>query len=578
MPTVPTLVGSAMGRLAGLSVTVNYPLGTTTGDFLLAFVHGADFDSTAAGTTSMTTISGWSTQSATSAQRQQGNDTSGILYRFSGGETSATFEITRPTTGTGDLPGIQVALLVFRGVDTANPINAAGHAGNNGINQGTVIAPALTTTVDACALAAFAAAVGTRTVTWSPSSYVEEFDSAAVIGDNSGALSAVTNSQATAGATSSASAVYSAFVTKTHAWQVAIAPQTNVSLSASDTTGTTADTAKVTADPKPTGDTGTGTEADIQRIALKRDPDTATATDTEKVTALVQPTGDTGSAAPETEKVTALIRPDSDTAMATETAVARFTARGDDAIMAVDTEKLTADTDLTETIGSTDTEKVTADIRPTGETITLVGEDARATYSAKGDDTAQADDTATSVGSRALQADTAAGTETHKVTATAPPATDTASATESASTDSEATASDASSPAAETQRLTIRVSDTATATDSARVQAVWTVTDTGTASDDAGIWLSPDGDTGSGTDSSFKSISGILDTPRLLTVPKDVRQFVVEKEVRRVMVAYDLRRIAIGKDLAPRSKMPHKDSRTLGIPAEERIFIAEREE
>lgn len=578
MPTAPSMIGFSAnsaggGVVSSLSVTVNYPTGTTSGDLVLAFAYAGDFDGIPGGTVSAITATGWTAPKSEEVIR---NRAAQVMYRIASGETSGTFTMNR-STSVSDQAGIQVVLVTYRGFDASNPINVVASAQGSGGFQSSLAAPRPTTTAADCAIVWFCGIADTATsgITWSAGT--EQYDDGYDYGDRNSEISMATSTQASAGQTVANTATLSS-AEDSSVWTVAIAPQTNLALSASDTTGTTADTAKVTADPKPTGDAASGTEAAVQRIALKRDPDTATATETEKVTALVQPTGDTGSAAPETEKVTALIRPDSDTATATETAVARFTARGDDAITAVDTEKLTADADLTETIGSTDTEKVAADIRPTGETITLVGEDARATYSAKGDDTAQADDTATSVGSRALQADTAAGTETHKVTATAPPATDTASATESASTDSEATASDASSPAAETQRLTIRVSDTATATDSARVQAVWTVTDTSTASDAAGIWLNPDGDTGSGTDSSFKSISGILDTPRLLTVPKDVRRFVVEKEVRRVMVAYDLRRIAIGKDLAPRSKMPHKDSRTLGILAEERIFIAEREE
>ena len=288
-------------------------------------------------------------------------------------------------------------------------------------------------------------------------------------------------------------------------------------------TGSSTESQTVTALVKPTGDTGTGTEAATQAISTRpTQADTGTGTETQTVTALVQPTGDTGQFT-ESQTVTALVQPTGDTGTATETAKAINTAIGDDAGQFAESISPLA-------------------VKPT-------------------------------------QADAVTGTDTAKVTATAPTAADGFSWSETGQGGSVVLDGDAAGPTTETARLTIRPaqSDTGKGTDVAVFSARVFGTDAGLGTDTSTVDVQADADTGTGTDNAYKSISGVLDVPRLLTVSQEDRRHVVEKESRTRTIHADGRRAAFGKDLDPRGALAHRDGRTVGVKQEIRWYTVRRE-
>ncbi|MBM4569317.1 hypothetical protein GS489_02050 [Rhodococcus hoagii] len=516
-PAPPQLVGvsSAFASSASTTVSCTYPAASASGDLLVMF---AGYQRTTTGAMTIATPAGWNR--IDEDIRPVGSSTNYMaavtFWRIRDAETSVSVVASTSASTYGT-----VQIHAYRGaINPSAPIEASAITFLDTTGSGARTFPAVSTTARDCAISYFISIEKTLsgTLTFGGAGPIEGSNPFERIDGYCSAgdliFGSATALQTNPGSTGTVTVTPSAGSNESQLAVVAIRSQYNQNLADSDASGSATETASTTALVKPS-DTGTGTETATQAVRIPTD--TGTGTESQSTTALATP-ADTGSGT-ESQSTTALVKP-SDTGTGTETAV------------------------VSNTVLASDTGSGTDAISPLGVRI---------------------------------PADIGTGTETQSTTALVKPS-DTGTAVETAIGGSNVPTSDTVPPASESTAIRIQASDTGKGVESAAIGSVVFGSDTARGTDTASVAVRADGDTGTGTEHAFKSRSGILDTPRLLTVPKDDRRFVVERENRTVTVEGEVRRIWIGKDLSPRSKMPHRDSRTLGIPADERVLVITREE
>ena len=302
----PSFRATSSGASASLSVSVTYPTGTVSGDYVLAWVYCGDFDLTPGGTITIPTPTGW-----TLIQ----DDTTGVFRgaavfgKFSAGESSDTFTFTQPTTAAGNLPGIRVQLSSYSGVDTVNPVHVATKTAYSAGTSTTVVSPTSPTTVNDVMIARYAcgSASTTRTVTWIAST-AEIFDGSTDFTDNFAIQSGTTAVRATATSPGSTDTATFSSTGAAHriAMVVGLQPPQDLTVNGSDG-GSLADTATVAASlPVTDGATGTdsasikvaptadtGTLSDSASVAVSGASDGGSLSDTATVAAAL-PVTDTG--------------------------------------------------------------------------------------------------------------------------------------------------------------------------------------------------------------------------------------------------------------------------------------------
>ena len=231
-------------------------------------------------------------------------------------------------------------------------------------------------------------------------------------------------------------------------------------------------------------------------------------------------------------------------------------------------ERLTADA-----AGATDVATVRAWVADT-DSGGGATEDAGSSNANRGDDAFGATDSL--VGSiRVGTTEAAGGTDLSSVEADAQSA-DAAGAAESTPTIAQAKQLDAAGAVDEATRIRPAVQgDSAGASESAFVSVHVFSSDSFGATEGAPSFALYVGDMAGAEERQFKAVSGILDVPRLLTVPPDNRTVLIEREPRTRSIPLERRRVVLGKDLTAKSL--HRDSRTVGVKPEDRRYVVQKE-
>lgn len=576
--TVPSLVDTSFAstNTASADVTCSYPTGSASGDLLVMFA-GYQRSPTLSGTLhQINTPSGWTLVESDDSKSGTSGMSVATFYRFRGAETSVTVSASNATSEYGS-----VQIHAYRGsIDQTNPIDAS--ALGYSTSSGSIVArtfPTATTVNDECALSYFMymekTSSGSLTFAGAGplngSNPIERID--AYSGTNGDLLfGSATAYQYKAGSTGTCTVQPNLSANETFMEVVAIRLAKNLSLSSADAAGATESTPTIT---QPAQTDSAGATESTPSIRPATQADAAGATDAATLKANL--TGAEAAGATDVASPVRAFGTAADAAGATETASVQVSGVTDGA-GGTDAATVKADLAGADAAGATDAATLKANVSDadqSGPVVDLAG----ASNAASDADTISATEAVGPLGVAPL-ADGSGGTDAASVKAQSL-GTDAAGATESTAKVAPANQPDAAGATESTPKIApAKQSDAAGVSESAYIIVNVFASDSASATDGTApviSFIAPTDSFGAGED-AFKARSGILDTPRLLTVPKDDRRFKVEREIRTVTVAPDVRRLVIGKDLAPRSKMPHKDSRTLGIPADNRVFIAEREE